>query len=245
MFISTADASQNNRIVRIYNSRDLISRLAIYEVAVAMSIGIAALCTLWLGDLPITYGISQSPWILAHKDGIRQLSESAKYMFYVVFILVLIHGWWRQHSQQVQICLAYLWAQCLGSIFVVRILKMLTGHARPQEALMDGRLADIWIGPTWDSAYHSFPSGHTADLFTSAVFASLLVKNLWIRALLILFAVFMGFTRVALAKHFPSDVIFGAMIGAGASLIVAYFWLLPRVRSAAAGSSTYRGLQAW
>lgn len=58
---------------------------------------------------------------------------------------------------------------------------------------------------------YSFPSGHTAASFavTSALFFR---KNrLWIPALSL--SVLLGFTRLYLYVHFPSDVLCGALLG--------------------------------
>ena len=215
MSINTADLTCHNRVI---------------WTAITAIICISTLYTLWFGNLSLAFAISQSEWIQANKNWIRTVSEFGKNSFYVLFICVLLYGL-RNHTRQlVQICLAYLISQGLGAFALVRLLKMLTGHARPQESFAAGQFQDIWVGPTLDSAFHSFPSGHTADLFTSAIFASFLVKNLWQKATIISFAVFMGFTRIALAKHFPYDVIAGAVIGAGASFLVGYYWLFLRLR---------------
>ena len=58
---------------------------------------------------------------------------------------------------------------------------------------------------------YSFPSGHTGAAFaaTSALFFS---KNrIWIPALIL--AMLIGFTRLYLYVHYPSDVLAGALLG--------------------------------
>lgn len=64
----------------------------------------------------------------------------------------------------------------------------------------------------------SFPSGHTSTAFASA--CSILFsghKKLGIAA--ILFAFFMGFTRLYVGVHYPSDVLFGALLGLAFAVI--------------------------
>lgn len=58
----------------------------------------------------------------------------------------------------------------------------------------------------------SFPSGHTASSFAVA-FAIFCCNKKW-GALALAAATLMGFTRLYLFVHFPSDVIAGAVIGA-------------------------------
>lgn len=64
----------------------------------------------------------------------------------------------------------------------------------------------------------SFPSGHTAASFAAAmVIARRLPKKYGITALLLAAAI--GFSRIYLGVHYPSDVIFGAVSGA----LIGYF----------------------
>ena len=60
--------------------------------------------------------------------------------------------------------------------------------------------------------YHSFPSGHAAFAFAAA--ASLLPGAHWaLRALLVAFALWVAWARIAVGAHFPADVLGGALIG--------------------------------
>ncbi len=61
---------------------------------------------------------------------------------------------------------------------------------------------------------NSFPSGHTVTVF-AIVFTLLTLykKKLWLKYLLIITAIMVGFSRIYLSQHFPIDVISGALIG--------------------------------
>lgn len=69
---------------------------------------------------------------------------------------------------------------------------------------------------------HSFPSGHTSSAFAAAAALFCQNKRLGIPALVL--AAFIGFTRLYLYVHFPTDVLagilLGLMLGAAASALV-------------------------
>lgn len=57
----------------------------------------------------------------------------------------------------------------------------------------------------------SFPSGHTLSSVICAVILFLRCRSIGVYALIL--AVLIGFSRLYLYVHFPSDVLFGALIG--------------------------------
>ncbi len=57
----------------------------------------------------------------------------------------------------------------------------------------------------------SFPSGHTATTFACAV--SLLCMRVKYAPLALVYAILMGFSRVYVGVHYPTDVLFGAIVG--------------------------------
>lgn len=63
----------------------------------------------------------------------------------------------------------------------------------------------------------SFPSSHTALSFTAAVVLLRVSKPIGISA--IAFAALVGFSRMYLYVHFPTDVIAGAIVGTAASIL--------------------------
>jgi undecaprenyl-diphosphatase len=62
----------------------------------------------------------------------------------------------------------------------------------------------------------------------SAIFTALLFRRVWAMVLIFAWAVTIGLTRVALAVHYPSDVLAGALIGGMVSLATLYLEVLPR-----------------
>lgn len=95
----------------------------------------------------------------------------------------------------------------LLSIFVEVVIKNMVGRLRPQFVL-PGVLVPF-------DFYHSFsfPSGHAVISFAAAyVLSKTLPKRKWFFYSL---AVIISFSRIYLGKHFPSDIVAGAIIGLG------------------------------
>lgn len=107
----------------------------------------------------------------------------------------------------------------LQSFLVDAVLKGLAGRQRPSVA--DG--IDHWAGPEAlvrrfekgrSDLYESFPSGHSAAAFALATVVSLqYCHSFWVGATAYTLAAAVGMSRLALDKHWLSDVVIGAAIG--------------------------------
>lgn len=108
------------------------------------------------------------------------------------------------------------------STLVVQVLKRTIRRKRPFEQNPELKSIRIGVDP------FSFPSGHTTAAFALATSISLLTGNPWLTLLFMWLAFSVGFSRVYLAVHFPTDVIAGASIGSLLSLIT--YFLMPTIR---------------
>ena len=103
------------------------------------------------------------------------------------------------------------------TVGISQVSKALIGRKRPV-LYTEGALAVADEGKN----QRSMPSGHTATAFALAT--SYWVNNpdigLTPKILAMAGAVGVGALRVAAAKHFPSDVVVGAVLGTGAALLV-------------------------
>lgn len=63
----------------------------------------------------------------------------------------------------------------------------------------------------------SFPSGHTSSAFSIATTAFMENKQWYIRVPVSVWAVAVGYSRIHLGVHYPSDVVAGALVGMGAA----------------------------
>ena len=66
----------------------------------------------------------------------------------------------------------------------------------------------------------SFPSGHTSVSFATATALTLSTKKWYVAVPAYLYACFVGYSRMRLGVHFPSDVLGGIVVGIGSSLLV-------------------------
>ena len=127
---------------------------------------------------------------------------------WVVAVLVILLF---DFTKGVHTALAVLPALWFTMITVNVILKRVFRRKRPFIAFVDARV----IGPR--PRDFSFPSGHTA-----AGFAGALLLSFYVPAgapLFYLFAVAVGFSRIYLGVHYPSDVLMGAFSGTLLALV--------------------------
>ena len=68
-----------------------------------------------------------------------------------------------------------------------------------------------------ESAYNSFPSGHTSSAFAACAAILFLNKKMGIPAMV--FAAIMGFSRIYVEVHYCTDVLFGVLVGGICALI--------------------------
>ncbi|MEO7767590.1 MAG: phosphatase PAP2 family protein [Ferruginibacter sp.] len=92
-------------------------------------------------------------------------------------------------------------------------LKAIFNRTRPS----DEYPGQVFVLTT--SKGHSFPSGHTSLAFATATSFTLTYKKWCIAVPAYLWAGCVGYSRMYLGKHYPSDVLGGAVVGAGSSLL--------------------------
>ena len=90
------------------------------------------------------------------------------------------------------------------------ILKYAVNRPRPYETYPD------IIGKS-DQGSPSFPSGHTSGAFATATSLSLAYPKWYIIAPSYLWAGTVGYSRIHLGVHYPSDVLGGMILGSGSA----------------------------
>lgn len=103
----------------------------------------------------------------------------------------------------------------LGFAFIIDnvLLKNIVARTRPYEVLQS-------LTPLIEAQKdYSFPSGHTGSSFASAVVLFCgLPKRYGIPAVVL--AALIGFSRLYVGVHYPTDVLCGALIGTGIALLI-------------------------
>jgi len=92
-------------------------------------------------------------------------------------------------------------------------LKYVVNRPRPFTQYPNDIIQRDKVGP------YSFPSGHTTAAFATATAISLSYKKWYVTLPSFAYAGFVGYSRMRLGVHYPSDVLGGALIGIGAGLI--------------------------
>jgi membrane-associated phospholipid phosphatase len=96
-------------------------------------------------------------------------------------------------------------------------MKGATSRLRPRDVPAGGDFGDTWFqskGNNWLRGHGSFPSGHTIAAFSVAtVISRRYPKYRWLPYVAYGLAGVVGFSRVTLSSHFPSDVFVGAALG--------------------------------
>lgn len=161
-----------------------------------------------------------TPGLYAVADAYSQWGPG---LFYLPFLAMLALGlaWGQPYLRRIGI--AYLAAQLLGAGLLTHLLKTGMDRMRPHAH------ADAAAG-LLHALHSSFPSSHTVDVAIGAFFVLLLVRGCGLRLLAVAAAVLMGLARLALGRHYASDVLAGLALGAAAVALVAQAYLLPRWR---------------
>ena len=91
----------------------------------------------------------------------------------------------------------------LGAICTNVVLKHLFARTRPWLA----------VPLVYEGDPNSFPSGHTCAAFSAAGAWRYLLLRRWVKVLVLALAALMGFSRLYVGVHYPSDVLAGAAVG--------------------------------
>lgn len=78
----------------------------------------------------------------------------------------------------------------------------------------------------------SFPSGHTSIAFATATSMTMAFPRWYVAAPAFLWASAVGYSRMHLGVHYPSDVFMGALVGTGAAFLSFYMnrWMNSRLQ---------------
>lgn len=104
----------------------------------------------------------------------------------------------------------------LVSIVISTAMKYTFNRPRPFETYPD-EITKLSSGGS-----PSFPSGHTSAAFSTATSLSLAYPKWYVITPAFIWAGAVGYSRMDLGVHYPSDVLMGALVGAGSAVLTDY-----------------------
>ena len=107
-----------------------------------------------------------------------------------------------------------LLAMGLGLLCTNGIIKHAVARVRPYEVIAG-------IEPLVRSSDpNSFPSGHTSAAFSAGVVWAMTLPRRWAKIAAIAAAALMGFSRLYVGVHYPTDVLAGAVLGSLYAVVI-------------------------
>jgi membrane-associated phospholipid phosphatase len=106
----------------------------------------------------------------------------------------------------------YIGASVITSAIITNILKYSINRPRPY-------ITYPYIEQATSGGSPSFPSGHTSDAFAFATSVSIAWPKWYVIVPSFVWAGAVAYSRMDLGVHYPSDVLAGALIGAGSAYL--------------------------
>lgn len=197
---------------------------------------------LYNGDIAIFTKINQE-WTAAWLDPLMRLFSAAPLLwaFLIVTVTFLVRRCWRKCHKPIerQFRLKEILAACLllaCSILLTEgatyTIKHYSNRQRPYHVLVGARYLDgnEWVrrpvgAPVRDKRGSSFVSGHASNSMAFAVSLGYLCPPL--KPFMYALPACVGYSRVYLGRHYPSDVISGWLLG---WLLSSCVWRIFRAR---------------
>jgi len=115
-----------------------------------------------------------------------------------------------KHDKQLKKDAAYMIGGIIVNSIVTTGMKKIIQRDRPFITYPD-------IIKREEADGYSFPSGHTSAAFCTATSLSLLFPKWYVIVPSYLYAATVGYSRMYLGMHYPTDVFAGALVGAGSA----------------------------
>lgn len=146
-------------------------------------------------------------------------------LLYLVYATLLGYGIWKKDVSTILFVLCYIVFQLFFAFLIVHILKISLGIPRPY--VTDTTPMPFSLNPR----YHSFPSGHNAEIVGACVPLASRYRRWGITLLASLLICLVGYSRIYLGVHHLRDVIVGMILGSLAAVGTWYFSQHPRLQA--------------
>ena len=131
-----------------------------------------------------------------------------------VALALWLYGAWTKNRAWRRIAMVCFLGAALPSL-LDDSLRLTLGRPRPDAHMADGFYG---VPAAWHGGFQSFPSGHAAAVVGMAV--ALLMVNRPLGLATGAYAMVVLWARLELNRHYPSDVLVGAIIGLVAGLLI-------------------------
>ena len=166
-------------------------------------------------DINLLKSINQSSSAFKN-DYSNVISKSVTPVTIAAPVSLFVAGW-ATHNKKLQLDAAYFAGGYILSAIVTHGTKRIVERDRPFVTYSFIEKRDAGGG-------YSFPSGHTSSAFQSATALSILYPKWYVIVPSYLWASSVGWARMYQGVHYPSDVLIGAIVGAGSA------WVAYKVR---------------
>ena len=139
------------------------------------------------------------------------LSSTSKYISVGVPVGYIVAGLIHNNKALKQKA-AYTAATILFNTATTTLLKNVVKRDRPYHTYTG-------IFPDKLETDYAFPSGHTSSAFATATSLALKTKKWYVTVPALAWSAGVGYSRIYLGQHYPSDVIMGALVGSGSAII--------------------------
>ena len=141
----------------------------------------------------------------------NNLSNTSKYISVGVpvgyFVAGLIHD-----DKALKQKAVYTAASILLNTASTTLLKNVVKRERPYNTYTG-------IFPDKIESDYAFPSGHTSSAFATATSLAITTKKWYVAVPAFAWSASVGYSRIYLGQHYPSDVIMGAIVGTSSAII--------------------------
>jgi undecaprenyl-diphosphatase len=141
----------------------------------------------------------------------NNLSNTSKYISVGIpvgyFVAGLIHD-----NKDLKQKAAYTAATILLNTATTTLLKNVVKRERPYNVYPG-------IFPDKIESDYSYPSGHTSSAFATATSLAITTKKWYVAVPAFAWSASVGYSRIYLGQHYPSDVIMGALVGSSSAFV--------------------------
>lgn len=144
------------------------------------------------------------------------LSDYTTFFVFTLIVALFVLAYFKK-NRTLRLQSMYLFTSVALTDLSTNVLKYIVQRERPFLTYTD-------IMKYGEGGGYSFPSGHTAEAFAMATAISLTYRKWYIVVPAYLWACAVGYSRMQLGTHYPTDVLIGMVLGGMISLICYRFF---------------------